>query len=108
MAAPTPLDQLDATLDSLQGGLIKITDAAGDALAGWIKTLHGNAALSAIAQELQVLQDAITANHRGTIADSLSKLSEQTRGAAITATPDAQSKLFQLSDGLKMAAGQVG
>lgn len=108
MAAPTPLDQLDATLDTLQGGLIKITDAAGDALAGWIKTLHGNAALADIAKELQVLQNAITANHSGTIAGSLSRLSEQTKGAAITATPDAQSKLFQLSDGLKMAAGQVG
>ncbi|TDN40060.1 hypothetical protein E4631_20585 [Hymenobacter sp. UV11] len=108
MAAPTPLEQLDTTLDSLQGGLIKITDAAHEDLAGWIKTLHGNKDLAPIATELQVLQDAITANHRGGIADSLSKLSEQTKGAAITATPDAQSKLFQLSDGLKLAAGQVG
>lgn len=108
MAAPTPIAQLDATLDTLQGGLIRITDAANDALAGWIKTLHGNESLSDIAKELQVLQDAIAANHRGTIADSLSKLSEQTKGAAITATPDAQSKLFQLSEGLKLAAGQVG
>ena len=107
MAAPTPIAQLDATLDTLQGGLIKITDAAGEALAGWIKTLHGNEDLAAIAQELHVLQDAIATNHRGTIADSLSKLSEQTRGAAITATPDAQSKLFQLSEGLKIAAGQI-
>ena len=108
MAAPTPLTQLDTTLDSLQGGLIKITDAAHEDLASWIKTLHGNKDLTAIATELQVLQDAIAANHRGGIADSLSKLSEQTKGAAITATPDAQSKLFQLSEGLKMAAGQVG
>lgn len=107
MAAPDSIAQLDATLDVLQGGLIRITDETSEALAGWLKTLHGNEALSGIAQELQVLQDAISANHRGAIAESLSKLSEQTKGAAITATPDAQSKLFQLSEGLKMAAGQV-
>ena len=107
MAAPTPLTLLDTTLDTLQGGLIKITDAAGEALTNWIAALSGQANLADITQELRVLQDAISANQRGSIAASLSKLSEQTRGAAVTATPDAQSRLFQLSDGLKTAAGQI-
>lgn len=111
MATQTPIQQLDATLATLQGGLPKITEAAGDALAGWAKTLQGmpgNPTLAAIAKELHTLQEAIAKNHHGTIADSLSTLSEQTKAAAVTATPDAQSKLYQLSNDLKMAAGQVG
>ncbi|NML66995.1 hypothetical protein HHL22_17450 [Hymenobacter sp. RP-2-7] len=108
MATTSPTSQLDATLATLQGGLNKITDAASADLAGWLKTLHGNADLADVAQELQRLHDAIAHNQHGTIADSLSALSEQTKQAAVTATPDSQSRLYQLSDVLKQAAGQVG
>lgn len=108
MATPSPIAQLDATLATLQGGLLKITDAAAADLAGWVKTLHGNHDLADVAKELQKLQDAIKHNHHGTIADSLSELSELTKHAAVKATPDAQSKLYQLANDLKVAAGQVG
>jgi len=104
----SPSSQLDATLATLQGGLTKITDAASADLDGWLSTLRGNADLADVAQELQRLHDAIAQNHHGTIADSLSALSEQTKHAAVKATPDAQSRLYQLSDVLKQAAGQVG
>ena len=108
MATTSPTAQLDATLATLQGGLTKITDAARTDLAGWLKTLHGNADLADVAKELQRLHDAIADNHHGTIADSLSSLSQLTAHAAVTATPDSQSRLYQLSNELKQAAGQVG
>lgn len=108
MATPSPIAQLDATLDTLQNGLFKITDEAKSAVGDWIKTLAGNADLAPVAAELQKLQDAISQSHHGSVAGSLSTLSQQTAAAAVTATPDAQSKLYQLSDLLKQAAGQVG
>ena len=63
---------------------------------------------STLADELRKLQDAIAQNPHGTIADSLSTLSELTKVAAVKATPDSQSRLYQLSDVLKQTAGQVG
>jgi len=108
MATPSATHLLDTTLDALQGGLPKITNEANAALAGWADTLQGNEDLADIATELRKLQDAIAQSHHGTIADSLSTLSEQTKMAAVKATPDAQSRLYQLSDVLKQAAGQVG
>ncbi|MBJ6145788.1 hypothetical protein [Hymenobacter sp. BT559] len=107
MATPSPTAQLDATLDALQNGLLKITDEAKSAVGGWIDALQGNADLAPIAAELQKLQDAITQNHHGSVAGSLSTLSQQTAAAAVNATPDSQSRLYQLSDLLKQAAGQV-
>jgi hypothetical protein len=108
MATTSPTAQLDATLDALQDGLLKITDEAKSAVGGWIDALQGNADLAPIAAELQKLQDAITQNHHGSVAGSLSTLSQQTAAAAVNATPDSQSRLYQLSDLLKQAAGQVG
>ena len=108
MATPSATHLLDTTLAALQGGLIKITDAVHSSLTGWIDTLQGDADLSAIAAELRRLQEAVEQGHGGTIADSLSTLSEQTKAAAVKATPDVQSRLYQLSDLLKTAAGQVG
>ena len=108
MATPSPTSQLDATLNTLQNGLFKITDDAKSAVGGWIDALQGNADLAPVAAELQKLQDAITQNHHGGISDSLSTLSELTKQAAVKATPDAQSRLYQLSDVLKQTAGQVG
>lgn len=105
---PDQVSQLDATLDALRAGLPRITDEAKDAVGDWLTTLKGNANLAAIADELGKLQEAITQNHSGTIADALSTLSEQTKQAAVKATPDVQSKLYQLSDLLKLSAGQVG
>jgi len=107
MATPSPIAQLDATLDTLQNGLFKITDDAKSAVGDWIKTLHGNADLAPVAAELQKLQDAISNSHHGSVAGSLSTLSELT-AAAVKGTPDSQSKLYQLSDILKQAAGQLG
>ncbi|RZK14155.1 MAG: hypothetical protein EOO56_25540 [Hymenobacter sp.] len=107
MATPSATHLLDTTLEALQGGLPKITDAAHASLAGWVDTLQGNADLAAVATELQKLQEAIAQNHHGTIADSLSILSQQTAAAAVQATPDSQSKLYQLSDVLKQAAHQI-
>ena len=108
MATTSPTSQLDATLDTLKNGLLKITDEAKAAVGDWVTTLQGNADLAPIAAELQKLQDAIAQNHHGAISDSLSTLSEQTKAAAVKATPDSQSRLYQLSDVLKQAAGQVG
>lgn len=108
MATPSPSDQLDTTLRVLRDGLLHINDVAKNDLAGWTKALHGNKDLAPVAESLQKLQDAIAANHHGTIADTISLLSEQTKQAAVHATPDTQSRLYQLSDVLKMAAGQVG
>nr|GFC19114.1 hypothetical protein [Tanacetum cinerariifolium] len=107
MATSSPTAQLDATLDTLQNGLFKITDEAKSAVGPWITALQGNADLAPIAAELQKLQDAITENHHGSISGSLSTLSQQTAAAAVNATPDSQSRLYQLSDLLKQAAGQV-
>lgn len=108
MATSSATQLLDTTLETLQGGLNRITDAATTNLAGWADTLQGNGDLADIAAELKKLQDAIAQNHHGTIADSLSTLSQQTAHAAVKATPDSQSKLYQLSNLLKQAAGQVG
>ncbi|RYY18753.1 MAG: hypothetical protein EOO36_07420 [Cytophagaceae bacterium] len=108
MAAASPTTQLDATLDTLKDGLLRITDEAKAAVGGWLDTLQGNADLAPVAAELQKLQDAITKNHHGGVADSLSTLSELTAHAAVTATPDSQSRLYQLSNVLKQMAGQVG
>lgn len=108
MATASATHLLDTTLETLQGGLNKITDAATANLTAWADTLQGNDDLSAVATELKKLQDAIAQNHHGTIADSLSTLSQLTAAAAVKATPDSQSKLYQLSDLLKQAAGQVG
>ena len=108
MATPSATSQLDATLATLQLGLLRITEAAKSDLGGWIDTLQGNADLSAVTDELRKLQDSIAQNHHGTIADSLSTLSELTKVAAVKATPDSQSRLYQLSDVLKQTAGQVG
>jgi hypothetical protein len=108
MATPSPISQLDATLDTLQNGLFKITDEAKSAVGDWIKTLQGNADLAPVAAELQKLQDAISQSHHGSVAGSLSTLSELTAAAAVNGTPDSQSKLYQLSDILKQAAGQIG
>lgn len=106
--ATSPTAQLDATLDTLQNGLLKITDEAKSAVGTWITALQGNADLAPIAAELQKLQDAITQNHHGDISSSLSTLSQQTAAAAVNATPDSQSRLYQLSNLLKESAGQVG
>jgi hypothetical protein len=106
--ATSPLDQLDATLHTLQDGLIRITDEAKSAVGDWATTLKGNADLAPIAAELHKLQEAITHSHHGSIADSLSTLSQQTAAAAVSATPDSQSRLYQLSTLLKQMAGQVG
>lgn len=109
--APTPDDQLaqlTTTLSALEGGLPKITHEAKDAVGGWIDTLSGNEAQAPIAAELRKLQDAIAQSRHGDIADALSTLSEQTKHAAATGTPDVQSMLYQLSDLLKLSAGQVG
>jgi len=108
MATSSPLEQLDATLNILQDKLFKVTDEAKSAVGDWVATLQGNADLAPVAAELQKLQDAIAQNHSGTIADSLSTLSQQTAAAAVKATPDAQSRLYQLSLILKQIADQVG
>lgn len=107
MATASPIAQLDATLDTLQNGLFKITDEAKSAVGDWITTLHANADLAPVAAELQKLQDAIS-HQQGSVSGSLSTLSELTAAAAVKGTPDAQSKLYQLSDLLKQMAGQVG
>lgn len=107
-ASPQQLQLLDSTLTALQGGLPRITDQDREAVGSWVDALGGTETLAPVAQELRRLQDAIAQNHHGTIADSLSALSEQTGHAATTATPDVQSRLYQLSQVLKLAAGQVG
>lgn len=108
MATPSATHLLDTTLDALQGGLPKISEEANAALAGWADTLQGNDDLAAVATELRKLQDAIGQSHHGAIADSLSTLSELTKQSAVKATPDVQSRLYQLSNLLKQSAGQVG
>ena len=91
MATPSPIAQLDATLDTLQNGLFKITDEAKSAVGDWINTLQGNADLAPVAAELQKLQDAITHSHHGSVAGSLSTLSELTAAAAVLATATADA-----------------
>ena len=101
--------QLDATINALKGGLAAAAGAAGPNIAGWIKTLHGNAQLSGISSELQKLHDALQsgASDTGALATSLHTLGEHTTKAADAATPDAQDKLRQLGQALSAAAGQL-
>ncbi|MBF9220174.1 hypothetical protein [Hymenobacter ruricola] len=102
--------QLDLTLGALRGGLPNAADIAGENIAGWIKTLQGNAQLAPIATELQRLHDLLRSGtaDAATLARSLATLGEHTTKAAASATPDAQDKLRELGEVLSTAAGQLG
>ncbi len=100
--------QLDATLNALQGGLAAAAGAAGDNIAGWIKTLSSVPALSGISAELQKLHDALTGGGDAhALAHSLSTLGEHTTAAAAGATADAQAKLHQLGSALSAAGASL-
>ena len=99
--------QLDATLHALQGGLAGAAGAAPGVIAGWIKTLQGNAGLAGISGELQKLHDALSSGDMSHLGQSLSTLGEHTSKAAASATADSQDKLRQLGQALSAAGASL-
>lgn len=101
--------QLDATLQTLSGGLSSAAGAAGANIAGWIKTLQGNTQLAGISSELQKLHDALSSGASDThaLAHSLTTLGEHTSKAASSATADSQAKLQQLGSALSAAGASL-
>lgn len=100
-------NQLDATLQALQGGLSSAAGAAGSNIQGWITTLQGNPQLAGISSELKKLNDAIGSGDSSSISSSLQTLGEHTTKAASAATPDSKDKLMQLGQALSSAASQL-
>lgn len=109
MESTSATARLDATINALQGDLTNSAGAASSNISGWIQALDGNPQLSDISTELQNLQDALSDGTGDTsaIAQSLSRLGEQTTSAAASATPDSQDKLRQLGQALSSAANQL-
>lgn len=104
--------QLDATLQALQGGdLAGLAPQASSNIRGWITTLQNsnNSQLSGIASELSRLDDALSGGspNNQQLQQSLRTLGEHTTRAAESADPGSQDKLRQLGQALSSAASQI-